>query len=465
MNWKRKSTALLLVGSIAMLSACGSGNDKDGGNASSGNGSKSSPSAASSSASSTPAASEAASGGKKIKLVFWNTSYPTIDENDKTKKKEDFYIYKAIARYEAANPGVTIDIQDVPDGANAATKFQTAGIAGNGPDVTNLWSGNYTMDLKSFIQPLNDYLTPSVVDSMTGWSAVTENFADTGTIYGVPDGSDGTIGILYNKMLFSAAGIDAEANPPKTYDEFVDMLKKLKASGVTPVGTDEQGDFVYFLDYWLAQMVGTSGINDIVNGNMNFNNDKLIEVMKGYRQLFADGYVTTDQHETQFYNGKVALIFGGNGSLNDARNALGDDLGMFKIPNFSDAALVKDGGIGGTGADFVVSKSSEHPEEAVKFILFLVSKEEQIERFKDGYRKLLNIKGVDASEFSDDPLVIEQQQWANEASTIFWPDNIYPSELSDYIGSLNALLIKNQLDPADFLAKLDQKRDEINAQK
>ncbi|MBB6673172.1 ABC transporter substrate-binding protein [Cohnella nanjingensis] len=449
MNRKHKGTSLLLAASLVLLSACGSGGGSANGGVS-------------------PSASSAAGGeapGKKVKLVFWNTSYPTIDENDKTKKKEDFYIYKAIARYEAAHPNVTIDIQDIPDGANAMTKFQTAGIANNGPDVTNLWSGNYTMDLKSFIQPLNSYLQPSDIEAMTGWNAVTENFADTGTIYGIPDGSDGTIGILYNKKLFAAAGVDPEQNPPSNYAEFADMLKKLKASGVTPIGTGEDGDFVYFLDYWFAQMVGTSGINDIVNGKLNFHGEKLLEVMKSYLQLYKDGYVKTDQHETQFYNGKVALIFGGFNLINDAHAALGDDLGMIKIPNFSDAALVKDGGIGGTGADFVVSKSSGHPEEAVKFILFLVSKEEQIARFKDGYGKLLNLKNVDAAQFTQNPLVIRQQQWASEPSTIFWPDNIYPSELSDYIGSLNSLVIKSQLDAGDFLTKLDQKRDEILAQK
>ncbi|MCC3372913.1 ABC transporter substrate-binding protein [Cohnella sp. REN36] len=443
MNAMQKGTKLLLIGSLALLAACGSGGGS-------------------------PSASSAAGGdaaGTKVKLVFWNTSYPTIDENDKTKKKEDFYIYKAISRYEAAHPGVTIEIQDVPDGANAMTKFQTAGIAGNGPDVTNLWSGNYTMDLKSFIQPLNAYLKPSDIEAMTGWNAVTENFADEGTIYGIPDGSDGTIGILYNKKLFAAAGIDPVQQPPRTYGDFTAMLKKLKESGVTPVGTGEDGDFVYFLDYWFAQMVGTSGINDIVNGKMNFRNDKLADVMQRYLKIYKDGYVKTDQHETQFYNGKVALIFGGYNLLADASAALGDDLGMMKIPNFSEAALVKDGGIGGTGADFVVSKSSAHPEEAVKFILFLMSKEEQIARFKDGYGKLLNLKDVDAAQFTDNPLVIEQQKWASEPSTIFWPDNIYPSELSDYIGSLNSLVIKSQLDAGDFFAKLDQKRDEILAQK
>ncbi|BBI33500.1 ABC transporter substrate-binding protein [Cohnella abietis] len=454
MNWKLKGISLLLLSSMAVLSACGDGN----------NGGNSKSSAGISSPEASPSAGESGQ-QKKVKLVFWNTSYPTIDQNNKTKKKEEFYIYKAIKRYEEAHPGVTVDIQDVPDGTNAITKFQTAGIAGNGPDVTNLWSGNYTMDLKAFIQPLNSYLQKSDIDSMTGWNAVTENFADEGTIYGIPDGSDGTIGILYNKKMFADAGVDPEQNYPKNANEFLEMLKKLKASGVTPVGTGEDGDFVYFLDYWFAQMVGTPGINDIVNGKMDFHNDKLVEVMKSYLQLYTDGNVKTDQHETQFFNGKVAMIFGGFNLVNDARKALGDNLGMFKIPNYSEDALVKNGGIGGTGADFVVSKSSEHPEEAVKFILFLLSKEEQVERFKDGYGKLLNIQNVDATEFTQDPLIIRQQQWASEDSTIFWPDNIYPSELSDYISSLNALVIKSQLDTSDFLSKLDQKRNEILAQK
>ncbi|MFC5404185.1 ABC transporter substrate-binding protein [Cohnella soli] len=403
--------------------------------------------------------------GQKIKLVFWNTSYPTIDENDKTKKKEAFYIYKAIKRYEDAHPGITIDIQDIPDGTNAMTKFQTAGIAGSGPDVTNLWSGNYTLDLKSFIEPLNDYLDQKDIDNLTGWNAVTENFADQGTVYGIPDGTDGTIGILYNKQLFASAGVDPVKEPPHNVTDFMAMLKKIKDSGVTPIGSENDGDFVYFLDYWFAQMVGTSGINDIVNGKTNFSNPQFAQVMDGYLQLYKNGYVINDQAQTNFYNGKVALIFGGYGYLKDAQSALGDKLGTMKIPDFSESALVRGGGIGGTGAAFVVAKSSKHPKEAVDFIKFLMSQEEQIARFKDGYGKLINIRNVDPAMFTDDPLVKEQQQWADEPSTIFWPDNIYPSELSGYISNMNALVIKQQLAPADFLAKLDQKRNEILAQK
>jgi len=444
---RKKWITLLLAACLVMLTACSGGKGEGGtqGSASPGSGSTGS--------------------GKQIKLVFWNTSYPTIDENDKTKKKEDFYIYKAIKRYEDAHPGITIEIQDIPDGTNAMTKFQTAGIAGNGPDVTNLWSGNYTLDLKQFIQPLNEYFQQQEIDALTGWNSVTENFADKGTIYGVPDGTDGTIGILYNKKLFAAAGVDPEKNPVTDFQGFVDMLQKLKDSGITPIGSEDDGDFVYFLDYWFAQTVGISGINDIVNGKLNFSDPRLLEVMKGYLKLYQSEFIVNDQPQTQFYNGKVALIFGGYGYINDARAALGDNLGMMKIPDFSASAVIHNGGVGGTGAAFVVSKSSAHPKEAVDFIKFLVSQDEQIARFKDGYGKLINVRNTDPKQFTDDPLIILQQQWADEPSTVFWPDNIYPSELSNYISSLNALVIKQQLPPEGFLSKLDQKRDEILAQK
>ncbi|CQR51652.1 extracellular solute-binding protein [Paenibacillus riograndensis SBR5] len=452
MKWQKNGLIMLLVLCIGLLSACSSGSQGGG---------------ASSDGASSPQAQEAEGSGqpKNVKLVFWNTSYPTIDANNKTKRKEDFYIYKAIKRYEEANPGITIDIQDIPDGTNAMTKFQTAGIAKNGPDITNLWSGSYTLDLKQYLQPLDQYLKQEQIDALTGWNAATENFADNGTIYGVPDGSDGTIGILYNKELFADAGIDPEKLDLNNAKQFMDMLQKIKDKGFTPIGMGDDGDFVYFLDYWFAQMVGTAGINDITNGKMKFNNPELLNVVQQYVQLYKNGFVTNDQPQTQFYNGKVALIFGGFGYIKDARAALGDKLGMMKIPDFSESALVHNGGVGGSGADFVVSKSSEHPEEALKFIMFLLSEEEQIARFKDGYGKLLNVKNVDVSKLTDDPLIVQQQQWANEESTIFWPDNIYPSELSSYISSLNSLVIKQQLSAEDFLSKLDQKRDEIIAQK
>ena len=57
-----------------------------------------------------------------------------------------------------------------------------------------------------------------------------------GQEYGVP-WDMGMVGWWYNKDLFAKAGIQA---PPKTWTEFLDDVKKLKAAGITPIALGEK---------------------------------------------------------------------------------------------------------------------------------------------------------------------------------------------------------------------------------
>jgi raffinose/stachyose/melibiose transport system substrate-binding protein len=70
-------------------------------------------------------------------ITFWNLAgiYDVEDPNDKTKKPEDFYISQAIGRFEAANPGLKVQMESLPSDTSAFTKCRTASVAKNGPDI------------------------------------------------------------------------------------------------------------------------------------------------------------------------------------------------------------------------------------------------------------------------------------------------------------------------------------------
>ena len=75
-------------------------------------------------------------------ITFWNSTFPTVDPNDKGKKLEDFYVYKAVSRFQEANPGITVAIENIQDGPDQFTKYRTSSVAKNGPDVMGIWSGS-----------------------------------------------------------------------------------------------------------------------------------------------------------------------------------------------------------------------------------------------------------------------------------------------------------------------------------
>jgi raffinose/stachyose/melibiose transport system substrate-binding protein len=56
-----------------------------------------------------------------------------------------------------------------------------------------------------------------------------------------------------------------------------------------------------------------------------------------------------------FAGEEAAMTTGLFGSIDDMRGFFGEDLGMVKLPNFSEDAPLLNGGIGGPGVAFIVS--------------------------------------------------------------------------------------------------------------
>ncbi len=401
---------------------------------------------------------------ENVKLVFWNSGYPTIDAKNKDKKREEFYIVQAIKRFEESHPGVTVEIQDLPSNDQMFTKFQTASIAKNGPDLTVLWSGSYMLRYKQFLEPMNDYFSQEERARIAGWEAVAEGFKPDGTLYGVPFSTDGIFVLFYNKKLLANAGVDPEKNPIKNVDEFIAALQKIKDTGVTPLGLEMPVNFWHIPSFWIAQTLTSAGLDEIVQGKRNFNDPTLAAIMKSWNELYAKGLTMMDgsnQGRQLYYQGEVAMVLAGNKTITEARAALGEDFGMLRVPDYNESVQLHDGGVGGVGNSFVVTNYSKHKKEAVEFIKFLMSKEEQIHKIKSGEGSLTIVNDVDTKEYISEPLIRTMQEWASSPSAIFWPDNVFPGELTEEIASLQTLVFTGKMTPEDFLQKLDKKRDEL----
>jgi raffinose/stachyose/melibiose transport system substrate-binding protein len=401
-------------------------------------------------------------------ITFWNTTFPMEDPIDKAKRPEDFYISQAIARFQEANPGVMVQMETIPGGSDMFTKYRTASVAQNGPDVMGMWSGSYMLGVQDFLEPLNEYFTPEERERITGWEATSADFrADSDQIYGVPAGSDGTSCFYYNAELLANAGVDPEASWPMNFNEFTSMLGTIAESGVTPMALDENAIIWQILSWWQAQMLGGADqVGKIVAGETNFSNPTLTDIVTNWQTLrdyTIPGAETMPGEAAQqlFFAGEVAMTTATFTILSDAREALGENLGMVKIPDYSTEAPLKSGGIGGAGTALIVSNYSEVKEQAVNFIKHLMSKEEQELKAASGEGSLLNVTDVDTSQYYTDPFKQIQQEWANEPSTVFWLDNLYPSDLTNEIKAQSQLAWTGQISAEEFLAKADAKRDEL----
>ena len=156
-----------------------------------------------------------------VTLSFWH--------NSTTGAGQEFW-ETTVADFEAANEGVTIDIQSVQN-EELDGKLQTALNSGDGPDVF-LQRGGGKMAAMVAAEQLMD-LTDRLDDTVTTEIAPGSFEANSleGKVYAMPVAVLPG-GVFYNQDLFEAAGIDAE---PTTIDELDEAVTKLKDSGVAPV--------------------------------------------------------------------------------------------------------------------------------------------------------------------------------------------------------------------------------------
>lgn len=140
------------------------------------------------------------------------------------KKEMDAPLKEIIKDFEKANPKIHVKMTSVPD---AGTVLKTRMLAGDAPDVINLYPQN--MDFQEWAKAgyFYDMTGKSYLNNLKNHYA--NKYAINGKVYNVPLTAN-VSGIYYNKTKFDELGLE----PPKTWDEFVALVDKIKAAGETP---------------------------------------------------------------------------------------------------------------------------------------------------------------------------------------------------------------------------------------
>lgn len=155
-----------------------------------------------------------------VTLTFWHNS---------TTGDGKAYWQATADAFEAANPGVTIEIQAIQN-EEMDGKLQTALNSGDAPDIFMSRGGGKLADVVKAgqIKDLTDVLTDSTKSALGG---VLDAFKIDGKNYGVPTAVLPE-GIWYSTDLFDQAGI---TETPTTIDELEAANTKLKDAGIEPI--------------------------------------------------------------------------------------------------------------------------------------------------------------------------------------------------------------------------------------
>jgi raffinose/stachyose/melibiose transport system substrate-binding protein len=403
-----------------------------------------------------------------IKLTMWmNGADSLIGPTEQQKPQDQWYISQAFRRFEKANPGVTVELVVQADQGAAHTNFKTAGLAGNAPDVANLWTGQPIFALKDVILPLDKLVPADDLKKIVGWESVRDGFKPDGTILGYPAAQNQICHMLYNKAIIKKAGLDFEANPPKTLAEFDAALGKIKAIGVTPIVVDEAAQGVpwfvcWVADYWWAQATGNDTILEETYGRKKFAEDKgWLAVLDFYRSMYVKGYfrkdmATANDSFSQFLQGKGAIWPAVTSFLADAEKSLGDDLGVLLPPEMDPNAKLVNSTVGGPGQSFVVAKNSKYPEMAVKLISFLNSKAEVLAAEKINRWPIVR-NDITPQEMGWVPGSNIAKLHKYSSTYNYWVDNLLTSGPAEVFYQQTALVAIGKMTPLQLAEAMDKK--------
>lgn len=212
---------------------------------------------------------------------------------------------------------------------------------------------------------------------------VTSVYTYQGKVYGV-GAVQATTGIIYNKEMFEKYGLQE----PTTYDEFLDLCRKLKWWGVTPIGVG--GDDLWHMEYWVNHFfrtdvlsVNEDWLKDCLEGTVSWEDTQPIAMLRHLDGLFGSGFVnknwltTSDTSLTyKMSEGEIAMVYTGPWTA-AAIQKLNPDmrLGWFYVPDEQGMVYAGDNRDTFWSVTSSCEQDPEKYEAAMKFLTFFYSQE------------------------------------------------------------------------------------------
>ena len=145
-------------------------------------------------------------------------------------------------------------------------------------------------------------------------------------------------GLFYRKDVFQKAGITAE---PKTWAEFMEANKKLKAAGVTPftVGGRDSWTLAGWFDYLDLRINGNAFHQQLMKGDIAYTDPRVKKVYAAWKTLidakyFIDSPLSYDLDAAQpfLFQGKAAMMLMGTFIAKGFPPAQAAQIGYFQFP-------------------------------------------------------------------------------------------------------------------------------------
>lgn len=263
------------------------------------------------------------------------------------KEGRDFYA-QAKQKFEAANPGITVQI-DYMDDTSFKSKLPTLLQSSARPDAFFTWTGGVFHEQADagVLKDIKGEVDKAALDTFAqgGINA----FTYRGKLDGLPMYA-GVVVLFYNKDLTDKAGVDP--NAIKTWDDFLAAVKKVKDAGITPivVGGKDKWPLMHWYGYLATRIAGSAGIVAADKGeNGGLAGPDFVRAGVEFKKLtdlkpFQSGFMDTANTKAGglFGDGRGAFILSGNYMIGaQAKNSTSgtgvanDKLGFIAFPAVS----------------------------------------------------------------------------------------------------------------------------------
>jgi raffinose/stachyose/melibiose transport system substrate-binding protein len=353
-------------------------------------------------------------------------------------------------KFEKENPGIHVVVTTPPDAETVLktriAKNDVPDVIGSGLNATfaDLAQNGIFTDFSADPQLKN--IQPAYVDmvrKLTGLKEVT----------GIPYTANAN-GVLYNKALFRQLGLTV----PKTWDEFIATAEKIKAAGKIPFYLTYKDSWTTLIPFnaLASNLPGDTFFQDRKNGKITFQQayrevaQKQLQLLAyGQGDNFGKGY---NDGNVAFAKGESVMYLQGTWAIPEIKKANPNiEIGAFPLPVSNDVS--KNRLVSGVDTLLAMSAKTPHPEEAKKWIAFLL-KPENAQFFIDQQKQFSCIKGV----LQNDPSVAGLKESFQKGAVVDFADHYIPPAMQvDKI--VQDFLQKKNID--SYLKTLDTEWDKV----
>ncbi len=242
-------------------------------------------------------------GGAPTKVTIWHTFT----------NQQEAYLLQAAADFNAANPGLQVEVLSQPYSGFTATVY-SAVIEGIGPDIIFNYASEAAQYLRAGkLADLSQYIYDPDLGIEGFDAALAEgvlsgevNAFEDGLIHYVPAYTTGPI-FFYNKTLYDELGL----TPPATWEEMEQVAKTIfDAKGIPALGVDSLTDLAQAL---IMETEG-AGYIDVANKQVLFDTPEVRAKIQWLVDMVNKGYFalqpSADYFSNDFNSGVVASYVG-----------------------------------------------------------------------------------------------------------------------------------------------------------